>query len=45
MYKKEGQDGKTASKGEAPAVFDIIYMGSRPLKMVFHQNNLLLIDP
>ena len=26
-------------------MFDIIYMGSRPLKMVFHHNKLILIDP
>lgn len=26
-------------------VFDIIYMSSQPLKMVFHDNKLILIDP
>lgn len=42
---KRGDEGNLPLPTESPLMFDIIYMGSRPLKMVFHHNKLILIDP
>jgi hypothetical protein len=39
------EDRNLPASTESPSVFDIIYMGSRPLKMVFHEDKLILIDP
>lgn len=44
-FSRAGEDGNLPVPTESPLMFDIIYMGSRPLKMVLNQDKLILIDP
>lgn len=44
-YGGASQDGTLPVSKDSPLMFDIIYMGSRPLKMVLNHDKLILIDP